>query len=108
MAVLILMLLAQAGGLNWAVKNGDLDAARAFLAVGADPDYRDRFGSTPLHHAVFNNRFDLVVILLDNQADTSVTSFASTPLHYAVFNNRADLAALLLDYKADVNARTLQ
>src|SRR5579863_940047 len=108
MAVVILLLIAQAGGLNWAVKNGDLATASALLTVGADPNYRDRFGATPLHHAVFNNRADLVVILLDNKADGNVTSFGLTPLHYAVSYDRPDLAALLLDHKADVNARTLQ
>ena len=97
MAVLILMLLAQSGGLNWAVKRGDLGAARAFLSVGADPNYRDSFLSTPLHYAVLNNRADMVALLLDHHADSSVTSFGLTPLHYAVYYNRADLALILLD-----------
>ncbi len=107
MAVLILMLLAQAGGLNWAVKHGDLGAARAFLAAGADPNYRDSFLSTPLHHAVLNDRADMVAILLDHHADASLTSFGYTPLYYAVYYNRADLTVIFLDHKADVNGLIL-
>ena len=107
MAVLILVLLAQAGGLNWAVKNGDFATARALLAVGADPNYEDNFLSTPLHHAVHNNRGDLVVILLDSGAKPNIVSFGFTPLHIAVLNNRRDIVELLLDHKADINARTV-
>jgi len=106
MAVLILMLLAQAGGLNWAVTHGDLAAAKAFLAVGADPNYEDNFLATPLNHAVHKDRGDLVVLLLDSGAKPNVVSFGSTPLHIAVLHNRPDIVALLLDHKADVNART--
>lgn len=66
MAVLILTLLGHAGGLNWAVKCGDLDAARAFLAVGADPNYRDSFLATPMRHVAMNDRAQMVVLLMDS------------------------------------------
>jgi len=106
MAVLILMLLAQAGGLNWAATHGDLAAAKAFLAIGADPNYEDNFLQTPLSHAVHEGRGDLVVLLLDSGAKPGIVSFGSTPLHIAVLHNRPDIVSLLLDHTADVNART--
>ena len=106
MGLLILVLLAQAGGLNWAVTRGDVEAARAFLAVGADPNYEDNFLETPLSHAVHGNRGEMVVLLLDSGAKPNIVSFGSTPLHIAVLHNRPDIVALLLDHKANVNART--
>jgi ankyrin repeat protein len=105
--VLILTLLGQAGGLNWAVKRGDLGAVRAFLAVGADPNYRDSFLATPLQHAVTNDRPEMVIVLMDSGANGNITSFGLTPLQYAINKNRADLVTVLLDHGADVNARTL-
>jgi ankyrin repeat protein len=106
-AVLILTLVAQAGGLSWAVKRGDVDAARAFLAVGADPNYRDHNLLTPLQHAVTNDRPEMVIVLMDSGANGNITSFGLTPLQYAINKDRADLATVLLDHGADVNARTL-
>ncbi len=106
MAVLVVILLAQAGGLNWAVKHGDIAAARAFLAAGADPNYEDNFLARPLHWAVVNNRADLVALLLNSGAKPDVPSYNYTPLQIAVLNNRADIAAMLLDRNANVNAGT--
>jgi ankyrin repeat protein len=105
-AILVLTLLAQAGGLNWAVKNGDLDAARAFLAVAGDPNYRDSFLALPLQYALTNDRPEMVVVLLDSGANGNITSFGLTPLHYSVNKNRAELVVVLLDHGADVNAHT--
>src|SRR5690242_12002804 len=105
MAVLILLLLAQSGALSWFVRKGDLEAARAMLAVGADPNKRDPFRATPLFWAVSKNHADVTVLLLDYNAEVNATSYSATPLHDAVMNNRADLVELLLDHKADINAR---
>ena len=106
MAILILMLLAQAGGLNWAVKRGDFGAAQAFLAVGADPNSEDNLLSTPLNHAARDHHGEMVVLLLDPGAKPDIVSFGLTPLHLAALNGRTDIATLLLDHRANVNAKT--
>ena len=105
-AVMVLTLMAQAGGLNWAVAHGDLATARAFLAVGADPNYEDNFLQTPLNRAVHQDRGDMVDVLLDSGAKPNIVSFGSTPLHIAVLHSRPDIITLLLDHKANANART--
>src|SRR5207237_10186261 len=68
MALLILILLAQAGALSWVVRKGDLEATRAMLALGADPNKRDPFRATPLFWAVSKNHADVTVLLLDYNA----------------------------------------
>jgi len=62
---MILMLLAQAGALSWVVRKGDLEATRALLVVGADPNRRDPFRATPLFWAVSKNHVDVTLFLLD-------------------------------------------
>src|SRR5216110_3149388 len=86
------------GRASWVVRKGDLEATRAMLAVGADPNKRDPFRATPLFWAVSKNHADVTVLLLDYNADINATSYSATPLHDAVMNNRMDLVELLLDH----------
>jgi len=133
MAVLILMLLAQGGALNWAVRNGDLALARALLAVGANPSSPDFAGNRPLAYCVLNNRADLAELLLDYKAEvraaplgaavgegslplvrlfidrgadaTATYADGRTPLHVAADSGQTEIARLLLQHGADPNAR---
>jgi ankyrin repeat protein len=99
MAVLILMLLAQAGALNWAVRKGDQTLTRALLTVGANPSAPDFAGNRPLAYAVLNDRADLAALLLDYKADVR-----TAPLGAAVNVGSLPLVKLFLDRGADATA----
>ncbi|MFZ4575855.1 MAG: acyltransferase family protein, partial [Phycisphaerales bacterium] len=59
--------------LGWTVITDHHDAAKALLALGADPNGRNRDSSTPLHNACFFGRTDVARTLLANGADPDLT-----------------------------------
>lgn len=72
--------------LHFAAQTGAVHAMRALLALGAEVDSPDRWGTTPLQLAVTNSgdRLDPVAVLLDAGADPChVNDFGATPLSYA-------------------------
>ena len=62
-------------------------------------------GGTPLHFAVCNGAVDVVRLLLEQGADTTVQDYAGwTPLHLVLAtSNREQCARLLLQHNASVN-----
>jgi ankyrin repeat protein len=121
MAVLILILLAQSGALNWAAQHRDLALTRALLTVGANPSSPDFAGNYPLAYTVMYNRADLAELLLNHKAHvrpvelgsaigsdylplvnlfmehgasaTAAHSDGRTPMHIAAVNGRTEIAA---------------
>ena len=72
--------------LHFAAQTGAVPAMRALLALGAEVDSPDRWGTTPLQLAVTNSGdgLDPVAVLLDAGADPChVNDFGATPLSYA-------------------------
>mmetsp|Transcript_28201 Transcript_28201/g.92308 ORF Transcript_28201/g.92308 Transcript_28201/m.92308 type:complete len:258 (-) Transcript_28201:3-776(-) len=92
--------------LNIVAGEGEVDDVRAFLEMGADPNARDPEDMrwTPLHYAVFNDRPEIVDVLLQHGAHTEPLCQGETPLHKAVWNVRILCAELLLASGANVNA----
>jgi len=69
------------------VQNESLDAAsvQTYLERGADIDYRDGNGDTPLAIALDWGRDDIAIALIDAGADLELkSSYGLTPLEYAV------------------------
>jgi len=97
-----LILLARSGGLIEAVKSGNADAARALLALGADPETCDERGLYPLDYAAFDNRAELARLLLENHAPVNQMVKGSTPLDFAVASGSTEVAKVLIDNGADV------
>ncbi len=52
---------------------GNIEAAKEFLAGGADIDARDSYGNTPLMHACRGCHLELVKLLLDSGCDIAAT-----------------------------------
>ena len=48
---------------------GDIEAAKKYLANGANANAKNKLGETPLHGAAFNNRTNIIRLLLDNGAN---------------------------------------
>lgn len=78
--------------LHLAARENADDAARVLLQAGADPNVRDKDGSTPLHLAAMTDSAAAALVLLDNGADANARNDdGSTPLAVAVrwHNERA-------------------
>jgi ankyrin repeat protein len=109
--------------LMFAAREGHVDAVRALLKAGADPDFTDPDGSTALIVALMNGHWDTAKLLIDSGADVNMWDlWGQTPLYMAVDMNTLptgarielpmmdhatglDIINLLIARGANVNAR---
>ena len=91
-----------------AAQEGDLEAVRALLQQGADPNAAQPDGLTGLHWAALNDELGIAEILLYAGATVSpVTRVGGyTPLHLASQSGHGVVARVLLEAGADANAYT--
>ena len=63
--------------------------------------------NTPMHTALFNDRFEIAKLLIAHHADVNAREdYKRRPLHLAASRNSVETAKLLIAYHADsVNAR---
>ena len=95
--------LALGGEIHTAAMRGDVEKAKALLAV--DPGLvssKDERGWTPLYFAAASGHKDVVQLLLANKADINAFNQNFTPLHAAVMNRHPDVADLLIASNAQV------
>lgn len=91
--------------LRIAITNRDIACIRLLLLFGADPNLKDKDGSTPLFAAVKEFFIEAAQLLLKYGADPNASSAPSgeTPLATAIADARATFAHLLLKHGADVH-----
>lgn len=84
---------------------GDLDALTAMLDQQPERiDLRDESGWTPLHHAAYRDRADLVRFLITRGADPNASAEGEcVPLHMAAAESGVDTVLALADGGADLN-----
>lgn len=86
-----------------AARNDNLTAVEEWLAFGEDVDDQLRSGKSALMCAAINNNEEIIDILLNANADVSLTDQADwTALHFAAFNN-SDGAVRSLGNLSDPN-----
>ena len=84
--------------LHRAAAAGDLRRARELIHEGAALNAFDAIGYTPLHHAVKNEWFEMVRLLLDAGADIDAQAGAGAPIAIAASPRMAEF---LLSFGAD-------
>ncbi|MEE8147097.1 MAG: ankyrin repeat domain-containing protein, partial [Longimicrobiales bacterium] len=91
-----------------AAQLGDVEAVRALLQQGADPNAAQADGLTGLHWAALNDKLGIAEILLYAGAAVGpVTRVGGyTPLHLASRSGHGELARALLEAGADANTYT--
>ena len=74
-----------------------IDKLAAALDGGADPDVRDKDGSTPLHRAVLHKSLPMVELLLQHRASPNAQDInGQTPLILATIRMCTEIVACLI------------
>ena len=96
--------------LFFAVKDGDLQTAAEFLALGVSPNLSaDSSGLTPLHAAAYLGNAAAVRLLLAHGADPGLRNNSRvTPLHAAAYLGHAEIVRELLAAGVEVDSRNEQ
>jgi ankyrin repeat protein len=96
--------------LEYAIYWSPLSFIESIIAIGADPDYPDRFGFPSLIAALSSgrpDRHDIVRLLLESGADVDQRGLNDwTALHYAVVQRDLRAVEMLLAHGADPLLRT--
>lgn len=86
---------------------GDVKQIKILLIAGAEKDFQDRWGDSPLHKAVLHHHESAVQTLLAAGASLELkNTFTRTPLHDAASKGAPVIVQILLDAKANKEART--
>ncbi len=89
-----------------AIKDQDLELARAILSEGADVNEQEPDGATALHWAAYREDEAAVELLLNAKADVTVANeLGATPLWVASVNGTAGVIARLLQAGAKPDVR---
>jgi hypothetical protein len=88
-----------------AANSGATQTARRLLAEGADPNWRNAGGWTPLMIAAAERHLDTVAVLLEAGADPNLRNgYGRTALMFASSYGQVAIAERLIDAGADVDA----
>ena len=83
---------------------GNVDKVRLSLELGANLSLRDDDQKTPLIHAVKKGHFEVVKLLIENEADVNAKDLHWSCLDYAAVYGFAKIAELLIQNGANANA----
>ena len=102
--------LAQGGNpndeLNDAIVADDMDRVRYLLKHGAQIDFRDGEGNTPLINATRFGYADVATYLVDHKADVKQADRTNwTPLMFAAWTDNPELAKMMIHHGASLEAR---
>ena len=92
-----------------AARVGNLEAAKQHLVAGADVDFRNQQGFTPLHVAAQKGHNKVAELLIAKGANvnTSGRLIGTTPLDSAALLGHKEMVELLIDSGADINPQII-
>jgi len=90
-----------------AAMTGDLIDVQTALENGANPNFKNNIGWTPIHLAAVKGHVEIVRVLLERGADPNAKEniYGWTPLHIAANIGYFRIVKLLLERGADPNAK---
>jgi ankyrin repeat protein len=82
----------------------NLNLVSDLIVLGANVDWQNEYGYTPLHWAAERNNLQIARMLIDARADLNVQLYnGSTALHLATNRNNPEIARMLIDAGADLD-----
>ncbi|KAL8539274.1 hypothetical protein ACS0TY_001052 [Phlomoides rotata] len=103
----VVKLLERGEAVLQAARRGELEVLESLLEKGANMEFCDRYGLTPLHIAAIKGNKDVVMMLVEFGARVeSQDHEGHTPLHLAVEGGRIETVEVLICRGANVNAKT--
>ena len=92
-----------------AAKIGNIEAIKQHLVAGADVDFRNQQGFTPLHVAAQKGHNKVAELLIAKGANinTSGRLIGTTPLDSAALLGHKEMVELLIDSGADINPQII-
>ncbi len=90
--------------LHWAVYHDDVPSVKLLIQAGANVNATNRYGVTPLSLACMNGETAVVNLLLDADADPSLSVAGEPPLMTAARTGQIGPVRALLSRGVDVNA----
>ena len=91
--------------LHWAVRAGDVQAARLLIESGIEVNQRGDLGRTPLHEACAWGNVEMVRLLAQNGADLHAQDEGHVPFTLARLNGHDDICDLLRPFMNEAQAR---
>jgi len=89
-----------------ACNEGDINKVQDLIHRGADVNYKDKDGNTPLMIASFVGRLDVVQLLLDSGADMDMkNNDGKTALYWATLLDRLNVVLILQDRGANIHGK---
>ena len=89
-----------------ASSSGDVDAVNDAIEAGADVNFSDRHGWSPLCIAAFNGHVDVIRSLVNNEAILDQTDREFTALIFAATQGHMVIVEILISKGADIEYRT--
>jgi ankyrin repeat protein len=88
--------------------NGDALTAKFLLEHGANPNLRNKAGSSPLHDAALKGTREVIELLIAHGAELNARERdgSATPLHYAASFGCLDAVKALVEQGADIKLKT--
>ncbi|XP_057337863.1 putative ankyrin repeat protein RF_0381 [Microplitis mediator] len=91
-----------------AVKKNQTNIVKLLLSKNFQVNYSSKkLTNSPLHWAVTNTNYEIIEMLLNNQADVNAKNqYGKTSLHLAIEKKNLKITELLINFGADINALT--
>lgn len=89
----------------FAIRGSKLKILEMLIDKGHDINFKNGFGETPLHYAVYHENIEAVKLLLQSGALFLKNKKGNTPLSQSVYADNLNLVKLLIKYGADIRVR---
>lgn len=98
--------MSQQTNVIWAVKNGDLEEVKSFIAQGIDVNKIEVAGRKPIHCAADCGQHEVLEYLIHAGAEINVPDVHGfTPLLSAIHEGHSECVKLLVAKGADITAK---
>ena len=94
--------------MHQAADNSNYQIAKLLLQYGADPNFQQNEGDTPLHFSAFRGDVEMMRLLLENEGNPNIKNkvvryiqSGRTPLHYAVDCGYVECVTVMIKGDAD-------